>query len=252
MRAHVTKKTKALLLNSPTNPTGAVYSERKLKEIAEFATDYNLYVISDEVYEKLVYDDACHFSIGSINGMEDRTFTVNSFSKTYAMTGWRIGYVAFPDHIANALLTIHQNLVICAPSVAQWACVEALASSQECVETMQKEYSQRRALVAGRLSTTYGFGSARPKGTFYAFPSIRSLVQEKGDSIRKYLQTKEVVPACVSEQVSDFLFYKCKIITVAGNIFGNHGDYYIRIAFTRTQQELKEAFDRIVEAVKEI
>jgi aminotransferase len=252
LRAHFAPRTKAILINSPGNPTGAVYSKRVLKEISDFAIEHNLYVISDEVYEKFIYDDVRHYSIGSFDGMEDRTLTINSFSKTYAMTGWRIGYVASPTQLSKALLTLHQNLAICAPAIAQMACIEALDSSQKCVETMLKEYSQRRALVSERLSSVYGFGSATPNGTFYAFPSIKKLVEEKGPSIRTYLQTKESVPTSVSEQVSDFLLYKCNVITVAGSNFGCQGEGYLRIAFTRTQQELNEAFDRITMTVREI
>jgi aminotransferase len=248
----ITKKTKAILINSPTNPTGSVYSERVLKEIAEFAKDHNLYVISDEVYEKFVYDNVRHFSIGSVGGMEDRTFTLNSFSKTYAMTGWRIGYVACPIGISRTLLTLHQNLAICAPSFAQYACIEALESSQECVETMLQEYRRRRAIVAEKLGSVYGFESTTPKGTFYAFPSVKPLLKAKGPSIRKYLQTKESIPASISEQISDFLFYKANLITVAGSIFGTQGEGYVRIAFTRPQQELSDGLDRIAQAVKEI
>jgi aspartate/methionine/tyrosine aminotransferase len=251
LRMCFTQKTKAVLVNSPTNPTGTVYSGQVLRELSEFAKDHNLYVISDEVYEKFVYDHMPHCSIGSL-GMEDRTFTLNSFSKTYAMTGWRIGYVACPRGISRALLTVHQNLAICAPSFAQYACIEALESSQECIDAMLKEYARRRALVSQRLSSVDGFGSATPRGTFYAFPSVKILAKEKGPSIRRYLQTKEQVPLSISEQISDFLFYKCNLITVAGSIFGGQGEDHVRVAFTRPQQELSEGLNRIAQAVTEI
>ena len=252
LRAHFTRKTKAVLVNSPTNPTGTVYSEKTLKEIAEFAKDHNLYVISDEGYEKFLYDNARHHSVGSIDGMKDRTFTINSFSKTYAMTGWRIGYVASPKQTSRELLAIHQNLAICAPSLAQYASIEALESPRNCIDSMLKEYCQRRRLVSDALSSMYGFGATRPKGTFYAFPSVNVLAKEKGLSIRKYLQTKESVPVSISEQISDFLFYKCNLITVAGSVFGTQGEGHVRIAFTRPQHELREGLQRIARAVAEL
>lgn len=221
------EKTKLLILNSPNNPTGAVYSERELRRLSEILIDKNVYVISDEIYEKIVYDGKKHFSIGSIPGMEELTVTVNGFSKAYAMTGWRLGYAAGPRKIISAMNKIQQHSVTCVTAFVQKAGVEALKSplSQRCVEEMVTEFERRRNLMVSELSKISSLDIKKPQGTFYIFPDISGT----GMSSAEY---------------AEYLLEEEGVAVTPGSAFADY-DTHIRISFANSVENLMEAVERI-------
>jgi aminotransferase len=226
----VTKKTKIVVINSPANPTGTVYSRKTLEEIADVAIDKNLMIVSDEAYEKLVYDDAKHISIGSLNGMKEHTITLQTFSKTYAMCGFRIGYAVAPKDVIKEMTEFKICTTLGAPTAFQMAAVAALTGPQACVEKMRKEYDRRRKFIVKRLNEI-GLSCIKPKGAFYAFPNISS----KGMS---------------SEQFSDFLLKKAKVLVVPGTEFGKYGEGYVRMSYATAYEKIEEALNRIEKVVK--
>jgi aminotransferase len=226
----VTGKTKVLVINSPANPTGTVYSRKTLEEIADVVIDKNLMVLSDEAYEKLVYDDAKHISIGSLNGMKEHTVTLQSFSKTYAMCGFRIGYAVSTADVIKEMTEYKICTTLGAPTAFQMAAVTALTGSQACVQKMRKEYDRRRKFIVKRLNEM-GLSCIKPKGAFYAFPNISS----QGMS---------------SEQFSDFLLKKAKVIVIPGNEFGEYGEGYVRMSYATDYEKIVEAMNRIEKVLK--
>lgn len=232
LERHVSGKTKALIISTPNNPTGAILTRKSLEEIADFAVKHNLIVISDEVYEKFVYEEP-HLSIASLNGMKERTITVNAFSKTYAMTGWRLGYVAAPREIIGEMVKLQMYTAVCATSFVQRAALEALKGPQEPVEAMRREYARRRELVYRRLNEMPRISALKPKGAFYIFPNI----QETGMK---------------SEEFSGFLVREARVATVPGRAFGRYGEGYIRISYAASYEKLEEAMERISSALKKL
>ena len=227
VKKHITPKTRLIMLNSPNNPTGAVMSSEVQKRIAQIATSHNLLVISDEVYSELLYDGRRHHSIAALEGMHERTIVVNSLSKTFAMTGWRIGYAAGPAHFIQKMVCLQENLSACASSVGQSAAVYAL--STRCgVEEMRSEYELRRNLLVKGLNEIDVVSCPMPQGTFYAFANIK--------------QT-----GLTSIAVANRLLEKANIVTIPGSAFGPHGEGYLRISFVRPQQMLHEALSRMKE-----
>jgi len=223
-------KTKVLVINSPANPTGAVYSRKTLEEIADIVIDKDLMVISDEAYEKLTYDGVKHVSIGSLNGMKEYTITIQSFSKTYAMCGFRIGYaVASPD-VIKEMTEYKICTTLGAPTAFQMAAVTALTGSQTCVQKMRKEYDRRRKFIVKRLCEM-GLNCTNPKGAFYAFPNISSQKMN-------------------SEQFSDFLLKNVKVIVIPGNEFGECGEGYVRMSYATAYEKIVEAMNRIEKSIK--
>ncbi|MFQ5540076.1 MAG: pyridoxal phosphate-dependent aminotransferase, partial [Candidatus Binatia bacterium] len=170
---HITEKTKALILHSPNNPTGSVYGKEALTWLAELAEKKNFFIISDEVYEKYIYGEKVHWSLVSFPKAKERVILVNSFSKTYAMTGWRVGYIAAPREILLQLLKYHHTVNICANAAAQEACVAALEGPQDCIQEMVKEYDRRRQLLVKGLNSIPGIRCVPPRGAFYVFADIR-------------------------------------------------------------------------------
>ena len=222
----IPEKTNVMIINTPSNPTGVVFDRRTLEEIADFANEYDLLIISDEAYEKLIYDDAKHVSIGSLNGLEDRVLTLHTFSKTYAMPGFRIGYAAGPEWLIKSMKKIHIYSTICAPTVSQFAALKALKGSQRAVKEMVCEYNRRRKYVVKRLNEIQGFSCIEPKGAFYVFPNIKSF----GMSSFKF---------------SKLLLEKAKVAVVPGTEFGKHGEGYIRCSYATSYEKIVEAFERI-------
>lgn len=227
----VTDKTRCIILNSPQNPTGGVLLESDLKGIAEIAVENNLAVISDEVYEKLLYDGAEHISIGSLPEMSDRTLTVNSFSKTYAMTGWRVGYAVGPPEIVGEMVKIQQNTVVNAPAVAQRAALAALEGPQDFAYQMVKEYDKRRIHLVKYLNDLNYFSCIAPKGAFYVFPNI----SESGRS---------------SMELAEALLRVGKVVTVPGNAFGSLGEGYLRLCYATPVEKIDQALEGIRKTVE--
>jgi len=229
LERHVSDRTKAIVISTPNNPTGSILTRRNLEEIAGFAVEHDLIVISDEVYEKIVYEEP-HFSIASLEGMKERTITVNAFSKTYAMTGWRLGYVAAPQPIIREMVKLQMYTAVCASSFSQKAAVEALKGPQDSVEKMRREYARRRELVYRRLSEMPKLSVLKPKGAFYIFPNIKAT-------------------GMTSEEFSGYLLREARVATVPGRAFGRDGEGYIRISYAASYEKLEEAMDRIHEAL---
>jgi aminotransferase len=227
----VTKKSRVIILNFPNNPTGTVLSYDEAALLAKIAVERDLLVICDEVYEKIVYDGAKHYCLATFPGMRERTLIVNSFSKTYAMTGLRVGYVYGPKELISPLWLVHQYTVACVDSPSQYIALAALRGPQEFVNNMVKEFDRRRLLVHKRLNEIPNFKCTLPKGAFYVFPNITGF----GKS---------------SEKVVEFLLKEAGVITVPGSAFGSRGEGYIRISYAAAYEQLEKALDRIEKAAK--
>ncbi|MDR1049099.1 MAG: pyridoxal phosphate-dependent aminotransferase [Synergistaceae bacterium] len=221
----VTPKTKILVLNSPSNPTGGVTTREELLEIADLVKKHNLAVVSDEPYEKLLYGGASHVSIGSLPGMQDYVFTANTFSKTYAMTGLRVGYLQGPARVMPAILKIQEGLSSCVNAPAQWAALEALEGPQDYVADMLKQYTARRELLLGGLNSLPGVTCLAPEGAFYAFPNVSKLGKSRDVAI-------------------DWL-KRAQVITIPGSAFGSAGEGFIRVCFAASEAVIKEALSRL-------
>ncbi|NQE04496.1 Aromatic-amino-acid aminotransferase 2 [ANME-1 cluster archaeon GoMg1] len=219
----ITDKTKAIILSYPNNPTGAALSIKDLEEIADVVTEHDLLVISDEVYGKLTYDGK-HTCFSSLNGMKDRTILLNGFSKAYAMTGWRLGYAAGNKDIIEAMMKIHQYIMLCAPITAQMAAMEALRTNDE-MEQMVSEYNRRRRLMVEGLREI-GLSCFEPKGAFYTFPSIENT-------------------GLTSEEFAKRLLLEEKVVVIPGSVFGASGEGFIRCSYAVSQYEIKEALKRM-------
>lgn len=228
----VPEKTNVIIINTPCNPTGGVFTKKTLEEIADFAVENDLMIMSDEAYEKLVYGDAKHVSIGSLNGLQDRVVTLHSFSKTYAMAGFRLGYAVGPENLIKAMTRLKIFTTVCAPTVSQKAAVEALSGPQEAVEKMRKEYDRRRRLVTDRLCGM-GISCMEPKGAFYAFPNISQFGMK-------------------SLEFSEWMLKNGKVAVMPGSEFGMRGEGYIRISYATEYGKIETAFDRMEKALKKL
>ncbi|AFK22790.1 pyridoxal phosphate-dependent aminotransferase [Pyrococcus sp. ST04] len=233
LEKYVTEKTRALIINSPNNPTGAVLTKKDLEEIADFAVEHDLIVISDEVYEHFIYDDAKHYSIASLDGMFERTITVNGFSKTFAMTGWRLGFVAAPSWVIEKMVRFQMYNATCPVTFIQYAAAKALRDerSWKAVEEMRKEYDRRRKLVWRRLNEM-GLPTVKPKGAFYIFPRIRDT-------------------GLTSKEFSELMLKEARVAVVPGSAFGKAGEGYVRISYATAYEKLEEAMDRMERVLKE-
>ena len=225
----ITPRTKAILLGYPSNPTGAVMDREELVKIAKVAKRHNLLVISDEIYERLVYGVE-HTCFASLPGMKERTILLGGFSKAYAMTGWRIGYAAARDEIIEAMMKIHQYTIMCAPTMAQMAALEALKGGDAEVEEMVADYDQRRRVMVKGLNDI-GLTCFEPKGAFYAFPSI------KGTGLS-------------SDEFAESLLIEDKVAVVPGSTFGQCGEGHIRCCYATSLEEIEEALERMARFVK--
>lgn len=241
LKKAITQKTKALILNSPSNPTGGAYSKEDLEGIAEIVLSKNLFVISDEIYEKIVYDDFKFVSIASLSEeIKNRTIIVHGVAKTYAMTGWRIGYTAGPEEIISAMNNIQSQSTSNPTSIAQKASVEALIGPQEDVEKMVRAFSERRNYIVDRLNKIRGVTCFKPLGAFYAFPNFSSYYG------RSY-QGKKISN---STELADYFLDVAKVAVVPGIEFGDDG--FERLSFATSMENIKEGLDRIEEALKKL
>lgn len=227
----ITAKSKILVLPFPNNPTGSTMELEDLKEIAKICIEKDLCVISDEIYSELSYKTK-HVSIASLEGMKERTIVINGFSKSYAMTGWRLGYFAGPKEIVSGMLKIHQFAIMCAPTNSQYAAISALKNGDSDVERMRDDYNQRRRFVVNRLQEI-GFDCFEPAGAFYVFPSIK-----------KFNMT--------SEEFATRLLYEEKVVVVPGNAFGDSGEGFIRISYAYSLDDLKLALDKLEAFIKRL
>lgn len=231
LEAAITPKTKLLVMPFPNNPTGAVMEKKDLEAVAEVVKKHDLFVLSDEIYAELTYLDN-HVSIASIPGMRERTIVINGFSKSHAMTGWRLGYACGPEVIIKQMLKIHQFAIMCAPTTSQYAAVEALRNGDEDVVMMREEYNGRRRYVLERFKEM-GLSCFEPFGAFYAFPCIKDLGMTSDEFATKLLQTK-------------------KVAVVPGTAFGACGEGFLRISYAYSLDDLRIALDRVAEFVTEI
>lgn len=238
LESRITPKTKAIILNSPSNPTGLAYGRRDLERIAEVVLKHNLYVISDEIYEKLIYDGFEHVSIASLDiGIRSKTIVVNGLSKAYAMTGWRIGYAAGPKEIIKAMTNIQSQSTSNPASISQKAAVEALTGPQDSVGVMLGEFDRRRKFLVNELNSLAGVTCITPTGAFYAFPNT-SQIYGKSDGDRRIAS---------SSDLALYLLEKANVALVPGEAFGN--DNYIRISYATSIDEIQKGVDRIREAL---
>lgn len=226
-------KTKALIINSPHNPSGAVYTKEELQTIAELAIEHNFFVISDEVYEKMVYDGRQHYSIASFPGMLDRTITVNALSKTYAMTGWRIGYAVCREDIVTQMLKIQQNVYTCATAVSQRAALAAITGPQDCTDQMCREYDTRRRAMFEILKTVPGIKPYLPEATFYMLVDVSQLG----------IEVNALANSLITEQ---------HVATIPGDAFGPDGKNYLRFCFTVPVPQIEEGLRRFIAGIENL
>ncbi|ANB60586.1 aminotransferase [Anoxybacteroides amylolyticum] len=220
----VSSRTKALILCSPNNPTGTVLNQEDLAAIARLVEKYDLLVISDEIYAELTYDEP-YTSFPAVEGMRERTILVSGFSKGFAMTGWRLGFVAAPEEVLQAMLKIHQYTMMCAPTMAQYGAIEALKNGEHDVDEMRKSYRRRRNYFVQSLNDI-GLHCHLPGGAFYAFPSIAST-------------------GMASEQFAERLLLEEKVAVVPGSVFGASGEGYVRCSYASSLEQLQEAIKRM-------
>lgn len=231
LRALITPKTKVLILPYPCNPTGAVMEREDLEKIANVLRDKNIVVISDEIYSELTFGGKSHCSIASIDDMWERTVTVNGFSKSFSMTGWRLGYACGPQPIMEQITKIHQFAIMCAPTTSQFAAIEALKNGDEAVAAMIEEYDRRRRLMVSGFNKL-GLTCREPKGAFYAFPCIKSTGLSSEDFCERLLKEKHVA-------------------LVPGTAFGNSGEGFVRASYCYSAEHIIKALARIEEFLKE-
>ena len=230
--AAITPKTKALILPYPCNPTGAIMEREDLEQIAEVLRGTDIIVISDEIYAELTFGGTRHVSIASLDGMKERTVLINGFSKTFSMTGWRLGYACGPEPILKEITKIHQYAIMCAPTTSQYAAIEALKSCDEAVANMLEEYDARRKIIVKGFNDL-GLECREPKGAFYAFPCIKST-------------------GLTSEEFCQRLLYSKKVALVPGDAFGASGEGFVRASYCYSLTHIKEALTRVGEFLEEL
>jgi len=227
----VSEKTKAILINSPANPTGAVLGEKQLRRIAEIALKHDLLVVSDEAYEAILYDEAKHVSIASLPEMAERTIGIFSCSKTFAMTGWRIGYAAANEEITRQMIKLQEHLTAHPSSISQMAAVAALQGPKDYYKAWIKEYTERRDLIIKELNEISGVRCLKPQGAFYVFPNIRAFNTSSSDFAMRILK-------------------KARVILVPGTAFGSNGEGYVRLSYATSKEKIAEAMRRIRSALE--
>ncbi len=232
LEAVITDKTKLLILPYPNNPTGAVMRKNELEAIAEVIIKHNLFVISDEIYGELTYGDEGHCSIASIAGMQERTIVINGFSKTYSMTGWRLGYALGPEPVITQMTKLHQFAIMSAPTNSQYAAIEALKNGDNDIKKMRDDYDMRRRFTVNSFREI-GLDCFEPEGAFYVFPCIKST-------------------GLSSDEFCERLIMEKRVAVVPGTAFGNCGEGFIRVSYCYSIENIKKAIDRIGEFVKEL
>ncbi|TZE80897.1 pyridoxal phosphate-dependent aminotransferase [Calorimonas adulescens] len=231
LESNITERTKVLILNYPNNPTGAIMTRDELAAIAEVVKRRDLIVISDEIYSELTYG-VDYTSFASLPDMWDRTITVNGFSKTYAMTGWRLGYIAAPEGFIKEMVKVHQYTVTCAPSMGQYAAIEALKNGDNDIKNMVEEYDKRRKFLLDEVRNM-GLHCFEPRGAFYIFPSIKNT-------------------SLTSDEFATRLLYEGKVAVVPGTAFGKNGEGFIRLSYASSMDDLKEAAKRMRDFLKKL
>jgi len=238
LKGMISDKTRAVVINSPSNPTGGIYSPERLKAVVDLAIKYDFWIISDEVYEHLVYDGQKHFSIASISDQaRERTIVVNGVSKAYSMTGWRIGYLAAPKEIAKAVSSLQSHSTSNPTSIAQMAALEALRGSQDELYAWRQEFERRRNLIFERLVLMPGVDCPLPGGAFYVMPSFEKVMGAR-------FQGKEISNTL---ELADYFLTECKIACVPGEGFGAPG--YLRFSFALSQEGIEKGMDRLEEGL---
>lgn len=227
----ITPKTKMLVLSYPNNPTGAIMPEENLKEIAEVVKKHNIIVLSDEIYAELTFEGS-HTSIASLPDMKDRTIVINGFSKSFAMTGWRLGFVLANELILKAMTKVHQYGIMSAPTTSQYAAIEALQNGEESIRMMVAEYNDRRKIITDGFNKM-GLKCFDPKGAFYIFPSIKSTGLSSAEFCEKLLESQ-------------------KVAVVPGTAFGDSGEGFVRVSYAYSIQEINVAMDRIKSFVESL
>ncbi len=231
----ITRKSKLIILNSPCNPTGAVLRREDLDPIAELAKRNDLWILSDEIYEFLIYDGLKHYSIASLPGMQERTVTANGFSKAYSMTGWRLGYLAGPRQLVEHILAIHEHSVTGPALFIQKAMADAMEDprSAQSISEMHAEFEKRRELMVGELNKIPGTSCMKPGGTFYAFPNVTSFKRS-------------------SSELARYLLEKAQVAVIPGSAFGKGGEGFLRLSFAASADNIKEALSRIRSALSNL
>ena len=227
----ITEKTRAIIINSPHNPSGAVFNKAQIEDICRFAVKHNLLIFSDEAYDRLLYEGEPFISPASLTGMKDRTLIIGSLSKSYSMTGWRIGYLTAPKDIMNAIVRVQQNLMISLCTFIQFGAATALSGPQECVTEMVSEFAKRLDVILKGVDDAPGLSCpVKPLGAFYVF-------------------AKHHVPDMNSVEVADYLLEQGGVAVVPGTVFGSQGEGFIRISYARSIDDCKEGMDRINNAM---
>jgi aspartate aminotransferase len=229
LESKVTSRTRMIILNSPHNPTGSVLNEKDIRAVADIAKKHDIIVLSDEIYEDVLYEGK-NYSIASLPGMLDRTIVLSGFSKTYAMTGWRLGYALMPAELIDPVVRLIANSVSCTAPFTQYAGIEALAGPQESVGAMVAEFKKRRDAIVDGLNAIPGISCCRPKGAFYVFPNITGLHMS-------------------SKAVADYLLNEGGVATLPGPDFGKYGEGYIRLSYATSLENINKALERIKSAV---
>jgi len=232
IREKITDKTKLIIINSPQNPTGSVMTKSELDEIAELAEDHDIFVISDEIYSKMTYE-ANHYSVTSRDEAKKRTILLDGFSKYYAMTGWRLGYMIVPVKMAQRLQDFLVSAVSCTASFTQWAGVEALTGNQQFIGEMMKRFKEKRDRIVKGLNSIPGFSCLSPKGAFYAFPNI-------------------VDTGMTSQECADHLLYNAGVACLPGTAFGPYGEGFLRFSYATSLDNIDEGIDRLKKAMVKI
>lgn len=230
IKASISDKTKAIIIAHPNNPTGSTMNKKELEEIADIVCEHDLIAISDEIYAALTYEGK-HTCFASLNGMKEKTILLNGLSKSYAMTGWRVGFVTGNEDVVEAMMKIHQYTMLCAPITGQYAAIEALKNCEEDVKEMVADYDRRRKLMMKGLDEI-GLECNEPKGAFYTFPSIKTTSMS-------------------SEEFSEKLLKEKKVAVVPGNAFGSSGEGYVRCSYAVSKEDLKESILRIESFIKD-
>lgn len=227
----VTEKTKAIVIITPSNPIGSMFSQETLEKLADFAKEKDILVISDEIYEKIVYGNKKHISMASLDGMKERTITINGFSKTYSMTGFRLAYIAAPEEFIRVLNIIHQHNTSCATSFVQYAGITALKDGKEGTDEMVREYKRRRDYIVEKVNSIDGLSLNNPDGAFYAFINIKDV-------------------GVSSEEFCNYLLEEECVAVVPGTVFGSAGEGFIRFSYASSYDDIVEGLKRMEKACK--
>ncbi len=232
LRSKITPHTKLIIINSPHNPTGGVLELDDIRAIADIAQEHDIIVLSDEVYEHIIYEGEPH-SIASLPGMLDRTIILNGFSKTYAMTGWRLGYAVMPPELVDPIVGLIVNSVSCTATFIQHAGIEGLTGPQDSIASTVAEFKKRRDLIVDGLNAIPGISCRRPKGAFYVFPNVKKLGMD-------------------SSQLANYLLNEAGVATLSGTDFGKYGEGYIRLSYANSMENLEKALKKIEIAVAKL